>query len=227
MIPMRCVAKNRNKKRCKANAIPGKRKCIFHGGRAEASAKKNNSLKKTKRSESRTSKFAKRQAIVRGSRWLSPSIQKAGYAMVAYGGAPRNPPKYIRSTLQKRHNVKHKGVDYKKPLRRTAFGHEQPHGPRYGYTTSTKTKVKSPAVRFGGRMVAGAGRMVPVLGVTWLVYDSVFGGDKTDAIVDDQIRGVSEGITRSGKSPSQSIIAVKRFLHIAAAVTAVVPSYYY
>ncbi len=164
---MRCIARKKNKRRCKANAIPGSNKCIFHGGNTRTSAAKI-SADKGSTSENR---FVRRQMVSRGSKLLAPTIKKAGYAAAAWGGAPRTPPKYIRSTLQRKHNVKHKGVDYSKPLRRTALGHENPHGPRYGYNTSYKTKARSPTVRFGGHTMQIAGRLLPVFGTLWALHD--------------------------------------------------------
>ena len=88
MKPMRCIARKKNKKRCKADAVPGQNKCIFHGGKARTSAAKISADK----GSNEKNRFVRRQAVGQASKRLSPILARAGGAMVAYGGAPRSPP---------------------------------------------------------------------------------------------------------------------------------------
>lgn len=177
---MRCSARTKSGKRCKGHALPGKKKCFFHARRTGAGKRTTSGKKELSSGE----RFLRRQAVGKGTEYGAPYVSLAGYEMSKWASQPRAPPKYIRSTLHQKHNIKHKGVDYSKPLRRKGLVKENPTGRAYGYKTDHRTRPRSGTGMQAARVVRVTGNVMPILGAAWVMHDLVsqyYGGPELGA----------------------------------------------
>jgi len=156
---------------------------------------------------------ARRQLVMRGAPQLGKALTSSGMAAIAYGSEPvplkRTSHLLPRDSIGKP-SLKEPKTRFKSPLdNKWGANYERnPRANRGPGSPSTRTGIRSPTLATAGSLLVVAGRVVPVLGVAWVISDMMTHGsdvqsyDTVEAIKDQ--RDLNRDFMRTGISAAKA-----------------------